>query len=155
MHKPSVHSCIMNIRRHLRSKLVGKSLIPQMCNSYWTHLGCQDPVRQNETDAPVSKCCLKSLKPLLKSKSHYSSKEKISSHCRHFQWWTGVITNCDALCSDTFLSWPALRFSFIWAKIALLWDWTRQVNSPHASMSLGCPCSPQVLAFLGCSDPVI
>ncbi len=56
---------------------------------------------------------------------------------RHFQWWTRVIMGTltglhlrsPILCtSETFLSWPAMSYSAIWATVALLWNWTRWTN---------------------------
>lgn len=54
------------------------------------------------------------------------------------------------VCSDTFLSWPALTFSAICVTVALLWDQTRwaSLRSTRASMSLWCPKLPGSLVGL-------
>ncbi len=82
---------------------------------------------------------------------HDSSDQATFFHCSIVQFWRscahsrhfsgahhGYFDLQCTVCSDTFLSWPALSLSAVWATVALLCDRTRQTSLCFqcASMSL-------------------
>ncbi len=99
-------------------------------NSCWTHLGCQDPICWNQTSLML--LCLNATSNLCSL--YWRVKSVIAAKRR-----SAPAVDCDALCPDSFLSWPALRFSFIWASSSVRLDPTCFNESwvPMFSTSLG------------------